>query len=463
MDFPNESPPHFDGRNDDVAALKIPPHSIEAEQSVLGGLMLVDKAWDRVADRIVESDFYRKDHQLIFRAIAALAERSDPRDVVTVSEWLDKTDLLEDAGRLDYLAMLAKETPSAANIEAYADIVRERAVFRQLIEVSEEIGGNAFSPEGKDAREVLDLAEQAIFRIAEQHAKGRDGFVDVRDLLTDVVETIQQIVERGDKVTGVPTGITDFDNMTMGLQPGDLVIVAGRPSMGKTSFAMNIAESAALRSGKSVGVFSMEMPAEQLIIRMLSSMGRIDQTRIRSGTLTDDDWPRITSTVKLMSQAKLFIDDSPGLSPTEVRARARRLKRDKGLDLVVVDYLQLMQVPGMNENRTAEISEISRGLKAVAKEMGVPVIALSQLNRNLEQRADKRPVMADLRESGAIEQDADLICFVYRDEVYNEDTADKGVAEIIIGKHRNGPTGAVRTAFIGPFTRFENLASEEYF
>mgnify|MGYP006265970113 CR=1 FL=1 len=379
-------------------ALKVPPHSIEAEQAVLGGLMLDNNAWDQVADRVSEGDFYRRDHRLIFRALDALAESGQPMDAVTLSEWLKSNDALESAGGLGYLGLLARDTPSAANIRAYADIVREQSVLRQLIEAGTEVANAGFNPEGQSSADLLDTAERQIFQIAEQSGRNRKGFVGVRDVLPDVVDRIDTLYHQDSDVTGLPTGFTDLDRMTSGLQDGDLVIVAGRPSMGKTTFAMNIAEAAALQSGPPTAVFSMEMPADALAMRMLSSLGRVELQKIRSGRLSDDDWPRLTSTMNLLSQANLFIDDTPGLTPTEMRARCRRLKREHGLGLVLVDYLQLMQLPGFKENRAAEISQISRALKGMAKELGVPVMVLSQLNRSLEQRPNKRPIMSDLRE-----------------------------------------------------------------
>jgi len=441
--------------------LKIPPHSIEAEQAVLGGLMLDNRAWEQIADRISEEDFYRKEHRLILRAIAQLEANDSPFDVVTLSEQLEKTHELEAAGGLAYLGRLAKETPSAANIRAYADIVRERSVLRQLIEIGTDIAGSAYNPEGRESKQLLDEAERRVYSIAEQGIKSGKGFMDIKRLLSATVEKIDMLFEQEGSITGVPTGFTEFDNMTTGLQKGDLVIVAGRPSMGKTTFSMNIAENAAIAQNVPVAIFSMEMPGEQLTMRMISSLGRINQQRLRTGDLQDEDWPRITSAVSLLSEKKIFIDDSAALSPSEVRARARRLKREHGLGLIVVDYLQLMQCGG-GENRATEISEISRSLKALAKELEVPVIALSQLNRSLEQRTDKRPVMSDLRESGAIEQDADLIVFIYRDEVYNSESPDKGTAEIIIGKQRNGPIGKTRVTFLGEYTKFENYMPDIY-
>jgi replicative DNA helicase len=444
-------------------ALKVPPHSLQAEQAVVGGLMLDNGAWDQVADRVGEQDFYRRDHRLVFAAIRRLAEAGQPFDVVTLAEQLERTGELESVGGLAYLGLLAKNTPSAANIKAYADIVRERSVLRQLIRVSTEIADSAFQPEGRRAAELLDEAEKRVFEIAEQGARGSRGFVGIKELLTKAVDRIDLLFQQDSPLTGAPTGFSDFDDMTSGLQPSDLIIVAGRPSMGKTTFAMNMAEHVAIKAQRPVAVFSMEMPGEQLAMRMMSSLGRIDQHKIRTGRLDDDDWPRLTSAVGILAEAPLFIDDTPALTPTELRARARRLMREhQQLGLIVIDYLQLMQVPGSRENRATEISEISRSLKALAKELHVPVIALSQLNRSLEQRPNKRPVMSDLRESGAIEQDADVIVFIYRDEVYNEDSPDKGIAEIIIGKQRNGPIGTTKLTFLGQYTRFENFAPDVY-
>ncbi|MFO7858399.1 MAG: replicative DNA helicase [Ectothiorhodospiraceae bacterium] len=446
----------------DTSALKVPPHSLEAEQAVLGGLMVDNEAWDRVTDRVREDDFYRHDHRLIFRAIGRLADDQQPMDVVTLAEALRNSGELDQAGGMGYLGTLVTETPSAANISAYADIVRERAILRQMIRVGTDVVSSAFQPEGRDSKDLLEEAEQRIFQIAENSGHFREGFVGVRDILPAVVERIDTLYHQDGTVTGLPTGFTDYDHMTSGMQKGDLVIVAARPSMGKTTFAMNIAEQAALREDAPVAVFSMEMPGDALTMRMLSSLGRVELQKIRTGDLQDEDWPRLTSTMSLLSEARLFIDDSPGLSPQEMRARARRLKREQGLSLIVVDYLQLMQLPGFKENRTAEISQISRGLKAMAKELDVPVMALSQLNRSLEQRPNKRPVMSDLRESGAIEQDADVIVFIYRDEVYNEDSPDKGTAEVIVGKQRNGPIGTCRLTFLGHYTRFENYIHDIY-
>ena len=445
-----------------AAALKVPPHSIEAEQSVLGGLMLDNSAWDRVVDTLNEGDFYRRDHRLIFSAVHALADGNQPFDVVTLSEHLSARAELEEAGGLGYLGDLAHNTPSAANILAYAGIVRERSVVRQLIAAGTEIADSGFNTEGRGVAELLDEAERRVFDISDRGASRAGGFAAVRDVLVNVMERIELLYESSNPITGVSTGFSDLDERLSGLQNSDLVIVAGRPSMGKTAFAMNLCENAAIKSKLPVAVFSMEMPAEQLTMRMLSSLGRIDQQRVRSGKLTDEDWPRLTATMSMLNDAEIYIDDTPALTPTELRARCRRLKREKNLGMVLIDYLQLMQVPGTKENRATEISEISRGLKALAKELNVPVIALSQLNRSLEQRTDKRPQMSDLRESGAIEQDADVILFIYRDEVYNDDSKDKGKAEIIIGKQRNGPIGRVMLTFRNQYTRFENFIPEDY-
>ncbi len=450
-------------RDYSLDSLKIPPNSIQAEQSVLGGLMLDNQTWDSVSDKVVESDFYRKDHRLIFRTIEQLAEKQIPFDVITISEALEAIGELENSGGLSYLGMLAKDTPSAANIVTYANIVRDRSVLRQLIHVGTEIADSAFNTEGRETADLLENAEREVFKIAEQRQRGQGGFATIKSLLASAVDKIETLFEQEGSITGAATGFTDFDDLTSGLQPADLIIVAGRPSMGKTTIAMNMAENIAIKGDKPVAVFSMEMPGDSLAMRMMSSLGRIDQHRIRTGKLEDDEWPRLTSAINLLAETKLFIDDTPALTPTEVRSRARRLAREHGqLGLIVLDYLQLMQSPSSGDNRVQQISDISRGLKALAKELNVPVVALSQLNRNLEQRPNKRPMMSDLRESGAIEQDADLIVFVYRDEVYNEDSPDKGIAEVIIGKQRNGPLGTVRLTFLGQFTRFENFAGNPY-
>ena len=447
----------------ETAALKLPPHSLEAEQSVLGGLMLDNQAWDNVSERLVADDFYRYEHRLVFNVMIHLAESGQPLDVVTLSEALEARDQLDTVGGLGFLAELARNTPSASNIRAYADIVRERATLRKLIRAANQIAEGAFSPQGRPADELLNEAERLVFQIAEERPK-TGGPIGMSDLLTKAVDRIDELFNLKGEMTGLSTGFRDLDEMTSGLQPSDLVIIAGRPSMGKTTFAMNLVEHAVISSDKPVMVFSMEMPAESLMLRMLSSLGRIDQTRVRSGQLEDEDWPRLTSAVNLLKDKQLFIDDTAALSPNEMRSRLRRVVREHGnMALIMIDYLQLMQIPGFSENRTGEISEISRSLKGLAKEFNCPVVALSQLNRSLEQRPNKRPVMSDLRESGAIEQYADVIAFVYRDEVYNPDNPDnQGIAELIIGKQRNGPIGTVHMAFIGKYTRFEDLAPDSY-
>ena len=440
-------------------SIRVPPHSIEAEQSVLGGLLLDNAAWDRIADFINEGDFYRYDHRIIFQCIVKLINASKPADVITVFDVLTAINKADDAGGLTYLNALAQNTPSAANIRRYAEIVRDRGVLRKLITVADEIAGQAFNPQGKEVKQMLDEAESKIFAIAEEGSRGAQGFNAIQPLLTQVVERIDELYNRDhtSDITGVPTGFTDLDKMTSGLQPGDLIIVAGRPSMGKTAFSINIAETVAIESGLPVAVFSMEMGGTQLAMRMLGSVGRLDQHRLRTGRLIDEDWPRLTHAIQKMNDAQLYIDETPALSSIELRARSRRLARQCGkLGLIVIDYLQLMSGNSQGENRATEISEISRSLKGLAKELQCPVIALSQLNRSLEQRPNKRPVMSDLRESGAIEQDADVILFIYRDQVYNPDSPDKGTAEIIIGKQRNGPIGSVRLTFLGEFTKFDN-------
>jgi replicative DNA helicase len=442
-----------------------PPHSIEAEQAVLGGLLLDPAAWDNVADVIIPEDFYRPDHKLIFQAIGALAGSAKPCDVVTVVGELERRSELDQAGGLAYLGSLARDTPTAANVRAYADIVRERSLLRQLIHAGTEIASAVFNNDGETARELVDKAEQKVFEIAEMGFRGRQGAMAVRALLPAVIDQIDDAYANPDKLRGLPTGFTDFDKMTGGLRPGDLVIVAGRPSMGKTTLAVNMAEYAALhhqQTRASVAIFSMEMPSEQVITRMLSSIGGVPLHNLRSGRISDDDWVRITSATSQLSEAKIFIDETPALSPTELRARSRRVKREHGLDLIVVDYLQLMQVPGNKENRATEIAEISRGLKILAKELSCPVIALSQLNRGVEQRESKKPVMSDLRESGSIEQDADMILLIYREEVYDRNTTKKGIAEIDLVKHRNGEIGTFVLTFQGQFTRFANYVPDSY-
>lgn len=444
--------------------LKTPPHSIEAEQAILGGLLLDNSKWDVVGDKVIEEDFYRQDHRLIYRVAGRLANLGNPIDVVTVSEELERLGELENAGGMAYLSELVEKTPSATNVRAYADIVHDRAVLRRLIGVSGEISDSAFNPNGRNTSDLLDEAERKVFQISESRTGQDNGPMSVNPVLTKTLERIDELFNATDSITGVTTGFKDLDEMTSGLQPSDLVIVAARPSMGKTAFAMNLVEAALIKAEKPVLVFSMEMPADSILMRMLSSLGQINQTRIRSGKLEEDDWPRLTSAVSMLKDRPLYIDDTAGLSPTELRSRARRVAREIKQDfgMIMVDYLQLMQVPGMNEGRTAEISEISRSLKALAKELNCPVIALSQLNRGLESRTDKRPMNSDLRESGAIEQDADVIMFIYRDEYYNEDSPDKGIAEIIIGKQRNGPIGKVKLSFQGQFTKFNDLSHVDY-
>ncbi|MFM1977652.1 MAG: replicative helicase [Pseudomonadota bacterium] len=445
-------------------SLKLPPNSVEAEQSVLGGLLLENEALDKIADVLSEVDFYRHDHRLIYHHISKLIEQSRPADIVTVAESLENSAELSSVGGIAYLGALAQNTPTAANIRRYAEIVRERSVMRKLVEVGSGIAESAYNPQGRDAQQLLDEAEAKIFKIAESGNRSSQGFVDMKSLLPAVADRIDYLYQRENQgaVTGVPTGFDDLDERTSGFQPGDLIIVAGRPSMGKTAFSLNIAENVALDTKLPVAVFSMEMGATQLATRMIGSVGRLDQHRMRNGNLEDDDWVRLTTALGKLNDAPIYIDEGAGLSSFDVRARARRLHRQCGkLGLIVVDYLQLMAGTSgrASENRATEISEISRSLKSLAKELDVPVVALSQLNRSVEQRPDKRPVMSDLRESGAIEQDADLILFIYRDEVYNPDSEDKGTAEIIIAKQRNGPIGRVRLTFLGQHTRFENFVS----
>ena len=445
-------------------SLKLPPNSVEAEQSVLGGLLLENEALDKIADVLSDVDFYRHDHRLIYHHICKLIEQSRPADIVTVAESLENSAELSSVGGIAYLGALAQNTPTAANIRRYAEIVRERSVMRKLVEVGSGIAESAYNPQGRDAQQLLDEAEAKIFKIAESGNRSSQGFVDMKSLLPAVADRIDYLYQRENQgaVTGVPTGFDDLDERTSGFQPGDLIIVAGRPSMGKTAFSLNIAENVALDTKLPVAVFSMEMGATQLATRMIGSVGRLDQHRMRNGNLEDDDWVRLTTALGKLNDAPIYIDEGAGLSSFDVRARARRLHRQCGkLGLIVVDYLQLMAGTSgrASENRATEISEISRSLKSLAKELDVPVVALSQLNRSVEQRPDKRPVMSDLRESGAIEQDADLILFIYRDEVYNPDSEDKGTAEIIIAKQRNGPIGRVRLTFLGQHTRFENFVS----
>ena len=442
-------------------ALKLPPHSLEAEQSVLGGLLLDNDAVDRVGDVIADADFYSEAHRHVYHTIVALAAEGKPADVVTVSESLASAQKLDYVGGLSYLGALVANVPTAANIRHYAQIVRDRSILRQLAATAGDIADAAYHPLGRSAKEVLDQAEAKVLHIAEQGARGAQQVAPIGTLLASVVDRIETLYNRDDPsdVTGVPTGFSDLDRMTSGLQPGDLVVVAGRPSMGKTALALNMGEHVALAAGLPVVVFSMEMGASQLALRLIGSVGRLDQHKLRTGRLAAEDWEKLTTALGRLNEAPILIDETPALNAIEVRSRARRLMKSYGkLGLVIVDYLQLMQATTTGENRATEISEISRSMKSLAKELKVPVMALSQLNRSLEQRPNKRPVMSDLRESGAIEQDADVILFIYRDEVYNPETQDKGVAEIIIGKQRNGPIGTVRLTFLGEYTRFENFA-----
>jgi replicative DNA helicase len=442
----------------------LPPHSVEAEQSLLGGLLIDHSGWDQVADVVRAEDFYRPDHALIYSAMTEVTVASKPCDVVTVAEALTRRGKLEDAGGLGYLGTLARDTPTAANVRAYAQIVRERSLLRRLVSAGREIASSVFANDGASARDLVDLAEQRVFEIAEQSTGTREGAQSIATILPPLIDKIDEWHSNPDKLRGLATGFTDFDRKTGGLRGGDLVIIAGRPSMGKTTLAINIAEYAACNpdSRAAVLVFSMEMPSEQVVTRMLSSIGHVPLSGIRSGQVSDDDWVRITAATSQLSEARIFIDETAALTPTELRARARRIKRERGLDLVVVDYLQLMQVPGTKENRATEIAEISRSLKALAKELSVPVIALSQLNRGVEQRQEKKPVMSDLRESGAIEQDADMILLIYREEVYDKNTTKKGIAEIDLAKHRNGEIGPFLLTFQGAYSRFVNYASEAY-
>ena len=445
--------------------VSIPPHSTEAEQAVLGGIMLSNQHWDGIAERVIAEDFYTFAHKAIFQTMEELMRNQTPIDLITLDQALKAKGISDSVGGFAYLADLSNNTPNAINILAYAEIVREKAILRELIAVGNRIAENSYSPKGKDIKMVLDEAEREVFAIAEKRSSSTEGPQNVISVLESTIARIDTLskLENHSGVTGVTTGFVDLDKKTAGLQPSDLIIVAARPSMGKTTFAMNLCENTAMASDKPVLVFSLEMPAEQIMMRMIASLARVDQTKIRTGqNLDETEWSKIASVFGMFKQKNnLYIDDSSGLTPTELRSRARRVYREnRGLSMIMVDYLQLMRVPGFSDNRTLEIAEISRSLKALAKELEVPVIALSQLNRTLEQRADKRPVNSDLRESGSIEQDADLIMFIYRDEVYNDNSEDKGVAEIIIGKQRNGPIGRVRLAFNGQFSRFDNLAEQ---
>jgi replicative DNA helicase len=452
-------------RDEEVARLRVPPHSTEAEQSVLGGLLLENLAWDKCSDLLTDSDFYRHEHRHIYAAIGNLIASSKPADVITVFEALQSLGKAEDCGGLAYLNALAQSVPSASNVRRYAEIVRERSVLRKLISASDEIATTAFNPQGQPVSQILDEAESRIFRIGEEGSRGGAGFQPMDKLVQALIDRVQELEANGSEdVTGIRTGFYDLDRMTAGLQKGDLIVLAARPSMGKTAFALNIAEHVAVREGLPVAVFSMEMGASQLALRVVGSLGRIDQQHLRTGRLRDDEWERLPEAASKLSEAPMFIDESPGLNPAELRARARRLARQYGgtLGLIVIDYLQLMSGSSNSseENRATVLGEISRGMKGLAKELQCPVIALSQLNRSVETRPDKRPMMSDLRESGAIEQDADVIMFIYRDDYYNKDSKEPGVAEIVLAKQRNGPVGTVKLTFLKPLTRFDNLAMD---
>lgn len=453
-------------RDREVAQLRVPPHSIEAESSVLGGLLLDNGAWDRIGDLLTENDFYRYEHRLVFKSISELINATKPADVITVFESLQSYGKADEVGGLAYLNSLAQYVPSAANIRRYAEIVRERGILRKLVAASDEIATAAFNPQGKAVDKILDEAEQKIFHIGEEGSRSKQGFHDLGTLVIDLMDRVQEMADNPADITGVPTGFYDLDRMTSGMQAGDLIILAARPSMGKTSLAINIAEHVALNEELPVAVFSMEMGASQLAVRIVGSIGRIDQGHLRTGKLTDEEWPRLTEAIEKLRSVQLHIDETPGLTVSELRANARRLARQCGgkLGLIVIDYLQLMSVSGSSadENRATAVGEISRGLKSLARELGCPVIALSQLSRGVEARTDKRPMMSDLRESGAIEQDADVIMFIYRDDYYNKESKEPGVAEVIISKQRNGPTGTAKLAFLKPLTKFESLASGGY-
>ena len=446
-----------------IAALRLPPHSIEAEQSLIGGLLLDNTAWDRIGDVVSDVDFYRDDHRRIFIHIRKLVEAGRPADVVTVYESIEKSNEVDQTGGLSYLGEIANNTPSAANIRRYAEIVRERAVLRKLVTVGDEIAASALNPAGREAKQLLDIAEQKVFEIAEAGSRNMAGFVSIQPLLGEAIDRMQQLYDRDDpsEITGTPTGFTDLDRMTSGLQPGDMIVIAGRPSMGKTAFALNIAEHVGVDLGLPVAIFSLEMSGPQLAMRFLSSVARIDQSKMRSAKqLTDNDWDKMTVALGRLHDAPIHIDETGAINATDLRARARRLHRQCGkLGLIVIDYLQLMSSTRSGENRATEISEVSRSIKALAKELQVPILALSQLSRKVEERNDKRPLMSDLRESGAIEQDADIIMMMYRDEYYNDNPQNKGLAEVIIGKHRNGPTGKVTLTFLGEYAKFVNSAA----
>ncbi|MDD9824366.1 MAG: replicative DNA helicase [Gammaproteobacteria bacterium] len=444
-------------------ALRVPPHSIPAEQAVLGGVLLHPASWDQIVELLSEEDFYHPGHRLLFRAIAALRAETRAADFLTLAEWLRAHGELEKIGGDAYLAELSEGTPSAANARDYALILRDCSVRRQLIESGTQIAATAYATGALSMEQLVDQAERSIFEIASNRMRGRDSYRTLANVLAGALDRIDELKDKNSHITGIATGFHDFDELTSGLQPSDLIVIAGRPSMGKTAFAMNIAEHAAIREERKVAIFSMEMSGQQLATRMLASLAHVNQQKLRTGQLHPDDWKNLDCAIKLMERAPIFVDDTPALSPTALSGCCRRMARERGLDLVVIDYLQLMHIPGSVENRATELSGISNALKALAKELDIPVVALSQLNRSVEQRTDHKPLMSDLRESGAIEQDADLIAFVYRDEVYHEDSPDRGTAEIIVGKQRNGPIGTVKLAFQARFTCFENLAKEDRF
>lgn len=437
------------------APSKLPPQNIEAEQSVLGGVLLQNDAINRVVEVVSPEDFYRESHRKIFSAVLELYQKNEPADLVTVTNLLKKKDMLEVVGGASYLSELVDMVPTTANIASYGKIVREKAIIRKLIEGASEIVARGYEDQ-KDVNDYLDQAEKIIFEIAQRRLS--QGFSHLKDIVRDSFKAIEELYEKKELITGVPTGYKDFDRLTCGLQKSDLVIFAGRPSMGKTAFALNIVENAAIDAGVLCAVFSLEMSKQQLVQRMLCARAGVDASKLRGGFLAEGDWPKLTRAAGLLSEAPIFIDDSPAMNVLEIRAKARRLQREHGLGLVVVDYLQLMRSVGRVESREREISEISRSLKALAKELNIPIVALSQLNRGVEARQDKRPQLSDLRESGAIEQDADVIAFIYRDEMYNPNSPDVGKAEIIVGKQRNGPTGKVVLGFQKNLTRFNDLA-----
>ena len=439
---------------------KVLPFSKETEKSLLGVLIIQSSAWDKIEHKLVYSDFYDLKHQIIFQAISKMHVKQVSIDMLTLVEYLQNREEIDKAGGSAYIYALADQAPMSADIISYATIIHDKSLLRSLQKVASKVVESVYHPDGRSSDEILQQAEADMFAISNNRDKS-SSMLPIGEILAKTTERIDQLYHSGQTMTGAPTGYTDFDKMTSGLQPGDLIIIAGRPSMGKTIFGVNICEYVAIATKKPCVFFSLEMPSESIVMRMLSSLGRIKQERVRSGKLKDEDWPRMTSAIGLLSEASIFIDDTGGISPSELRSRARKVAREHGqLGVIVVDYLQLMRVPELRDNRVQEISEISRSLKLIAKELNVPLIALSQLNRSLENRQDRRPVNSDLRESGSIEQDADVIAFIYRDEVYNSDSPDKGTAEIIIGKQRNGPIGMVRLSYLGEYVRFDNYANE---